>query len=194
MPPVEISPRSSALLVMDCQRSILEALTPVDRERVLQNVSRALQAARAANMAVFYVVVQFRDGYAEVAPRNTLFSQVKQNGALRQSQDNAQVCPEVAPLPGEPVVIKKRIGAFTGSDLEVLLRSRGIDTLVLTGVSTLGVIESTARQAFDMDYRVFVLGDCCADRNPEDSALALARFLPRISTVCPVDEFIAGIA
>ncbi|MBI2868403.1 MAG: cysteine hydrolase [Chloroflexi bacterium] len=182
------------MLVMDCQRSILEALTPVDRERVLQNVSRALQAARAANMAVFYVVVQFRDGYAEVAPRNTLFSQVKQNGALRQSQDNAQVCPEVAPLPGEPVVIKKRIGAFTGSDLEVLLRSRGIDTLVLTGVSTLGVIESTARQAFDMDYRVFVLGDCCADRNPEDSALALARFLPRISTVCPVDEFIAGIA
>lgn len=89
---------------------------------------------------------------------------------------------------------KKRISAFSGSDLEVVLRSRGIDTLVLTGVSSLGVVESTARAALDLDYRLLVLGDCCSDPDPEANEIAIVHLLPRISTVCSTDEFIEAIA
>ena len=62
----------------------------------------------------------------------------------------------------EPEIIKPRVNAFYGSELELLLQSRDIDTLVLMGVTTEMVVESTARQAMDSDYRVIVLEDCCA--------------------------------
>ncbi len=193
MAKLDFNLKLTALLVMDCKVGIVNSLTSADKDRVLKNVFRVLEAARKAGIPVIYVCVQFRDGYPEVSPRNTLFSGVKVAGRLRQTQPDAKICDELRPRSDEPVVTKKRISAFTGSDLEVILRSKGIDTLVLTGVSSLGVIESTARFAFDMDYRIFVLGDCCADRDPESNQLALTRFLPRISTVSSTDDFVASI-
>jgi isochorismate hydrolase len=65
----------------------------------------------------------------------------------------------VAPAPAEPIVIKRRVSAFAGSDLDLLLRARDIDTLVLTGIAPNGVVLSTLRQAADLDYRLIVLSD-----------------------------------
>lgn len=194
MTKLDINVKTAALLVMDCQVNIVNSLTPADKDRVLKNVAEAIGAARKAGVPVIYVVVEFRDGYPEVSPRNASFSGIKEAGRLREAHPDTRICEEIRPHPGEVIVIKRRISAFTGSDLEVVLRSRGIDTLVLTGVSALGVVESTARFAFDMDYRLFVLGDCCADRDPEANELALARFLPRISTVGTTADFIATIS
>ena len=190
---LDLNPRSAALLVMDCQVNIVNSLIPSEKNKVLSNVTRASDAARKAGIPVIYVVVQFREGYPEVSPRNTSFSAAKQAGRLRETDPDSRICDEIRPQPGEVVVTKKRIGAFTGSDLEVVLRSKNIDTLVLTGVSSLGVVESTARFAFDMDYRLFVIGDCCADRDPELNQIAVTRLLPRITTVCSTDDFIASL-
>ncbi len=194
MTELDINAKSSALLVMDCQVNIVNSLTPSERDKVLGNLTKAIGAARRAGVPVIYVVVQFREGYPEISPRNVLFSGIKEAARLLELDADTRICDEVRPEPGEVTVIKKRTGAFTGSDLEVVLRSRGIDTLVLTGVSSLGVVESTARFAFDMDYRLFVLGDCCSDREPETNEIAITRLLPRVSTVCSTDDFIAALS
>ncbi len=190
---LDINAQFSALLVMDCQVSIVNSLAPSERDKVLSNLAKAIGGARKAGIPVIYVVVQFREGHPEISPRNTMFSGIKGAGRLRELDPDARICNEIGPQPGEVIVTKKRLGAFTGSDLEVVLRSQGIDTLVLTGVSSLGVVESTARFAFDMDYRLFVIGDCCSDRDPEANEIAITQLLPRISTVCSTDDFITSV-
>ncbi len=190
---LELSLKTTALLAMDCQEGILGSLVPKEKEKVLTNVKRAIKAARAAKIPVMYVVVQFREGYPEVSERNTLFKSIKESKRLREGAPDSKICQELTPQPGEVVVTKKRTSAFSGSDLDALLRAKGIDTLVLTGVSSLGVVESTARFAFDMDYRIIVLRDCCSDRDPEAHEMAMKWVLPRISSVLSVSDFERGL-
>jgi len=189
---LDLNPGTTALLVMDCQEGIVESLLPSEKARVLAHVARAIDAARKAPIPIIYVVVQFREGYPEISERNVVFSGIKQGGRLKEGAPDAQICPAIAPQPGDLVVTKKRISAFTGSDLEVILRANGIDTLVLTGVSSRGVVESTARCAFDLDYRIVVLGDCCSDRDPEANEIALQWMLPWVSTVAATSDFEAA--
>jgi Isochorismatase family len=94
--------------------------------------------ARDAGMMVIHVVVAFRPGHPEVSPRNRMFSPVKANGMAVVGSEGAAIHPAAAAREGEPIVVKHRISPFVGTDLETLLRSSGIDTLVLAGVSTSG--------------------------------------------------------
>jgi nicotinamidase-related amidase len=153
---LHIDTKTTALLVMDCQIEIINSLTPSEKVKVLGNLTKAINAARRTSLSIIYVVVQFREGYPEISTRNTLFSGMKGTGRLVEMGADTRICNEIRPNPGEVIVTKRRTSAFTGSDLEVVLRSKNIDTLVLTGVSSLGVVESTARQAFDMDYRILL--------------------------------------
>ena len=193
MPTLEIDRTTSALLVMDCVQGIVAQLPAAESQRLLANAGAALAAARQARLPVIHVGIHFRAGYPEVASRNAFYSAVKDASRLRQGAADAAFCDAVRPLDGEAVVTKKRMSAFTGSDLEVLLRSQGIETLILAGVSSLGVIESTARAAFDMDYRLIVLGDCCADRDAQAHAIAVQWLLPRIATVASLEDFRAAM-
>ncbi len=195
MPELKLDKKETALLVMDCQVDILSMLPAGEKERVLGNLTKAIGAARKAGIRVIYVVVRFREGHPEVSPRNARFSATKAAGRLLEWKPESQICEEIRPNPGEPVVVKKRIGAFTGSDLEVILRSNDIKTLVLTGVGSLGVVESTVRAAFDMDYSLFVIGDCCSDRDPEGHEFAITKLLSRSgSTVISTGDFIKAIS
>jgi len=180
---LRIDTKTTALLVMDCQIEIINSLTPSEKAEVLGNLTKAINAARRASLSIIYVVVQFREGYPEISARNTLLSGVKGTRKLVEMGPDTCICNEIQPNPDEVIVTKRRISAFTGSDLEVVLRSKNIDTLVLTGVSSLGVVESTARQAFDMDYRIFVIEDCCSDRDTKANEMAISWLLPRTSTL-----------
>jgi nicotinamidase-related amidase len=186
---LDIHSKTTALLVMDCQESIIGSIVPQEREKLVTNFPRAIKAARASNIPIIYVVVKFREGYPEISERNNVFKGVKESNRLREGAPDSKICQEFSPNPGDIVVVKKRFSAFSGSDLEEILRGMGIDTLILTGVSTLGVVESTARFAFDMDYRIIVIGDCCSDRDPNAHDIALKWVLPRISTVISVSDF-----
>src|ERR1700728_3110306 len=159
-----IDPSSSALLVMDYQIDVLEKfMAPADSTEVLSVLPKLLAAARSADMLVIYVVICFRPGYPEISPRNPTFSVIAQNGLFQAGSPGTQIHPAVAPIEGEPVVIKHRVSAFGGTDLQIILQSRAIETLVLAGVHTSGVVLSTLRQAFDLDYGILVASDCCAD-------------------------------
>ena len=94
----------------------------------------------------------------------------------------------VAPQDGDISVRKVRVGAFSTTDLDAQLRERAIDTLILAGISTSGVVLSTVRDASDRDYRVLVLADATADREPDVHAFLTERIFPRQADVITVAE------
>ena len=140
-----------------------------------------------------YVRIAFRPGRPEASPRNRTFAANASASGFGESDPGTQIHPAVAPEPGDLIVMKKRISAFTGSDLEVLLRSMQIDHLVLSGISTSGVVLSTFRQAADLDYQLSVLSDGCADGDDEVHRVLLEKVYPRHASVGTVDEWIATI-
>src|SRR5581483_3105502 len=100
----------------------------------------------------------------------------------------------VAPQADEPIVTKKRVSAFTGSDLEVILRGGEIRSLVLSGIATSGVVLSTLRQAADMDYELTVLSDACADGDEEVHRVLTEKVFPRQAEVVSVEEWASALA
>jgi nicotinamidase-related amidase len=98
--------------------------------------------------------------------------------------------PAMEARPDEPVVAKSRISAFEGTDLKVLLRSKDIDTLVLFGIITSGVVLSTALEAMDQDYRVLIVRDACVDSDPELHACLLDRLLAKRTDVVTTSQVV----
>jgi nicotinamidase-related amidase len=96
--------------------------------------------------------------------------------------------------PGDVVVTKQRVSAFTGTNLDMILRSNNIDTLLLTGILTQGVVLSTLRHAADMDYRTVVVADGCSDKDPEVQRVLMEKIFPFQSKVATVEECIGAIA
>jgi nicotinamidase-related amidase len=182
-----------ALLVMDVQNGIVERYAGDGGAEALDPLARAVGAARDAGVPVIYVRVAFRDGHPEVSARNRAFSALSEGGGFTLDDASTQIHPAVAPQPGEPVVIKKRVSAFAGSDLDVILRASEIGTLVLTGISTSGVVLSTVRQAADRDFGLVVLADGCLDGDPEVHRLLTEKVFPRQAEVMTVDEWIGGL-
>lgn len=172
---------------MDYQRSIVERLGD---PAVLDAARRAVAAARSHHVPVMYVRVAFRDGYPEVASSNRSFGALRDAGAdMVQDSPGTQIDPALQPQPHEPVILKRRVSAFTGSDLEVLLRGADADTLVLAGIATSGVVLSTLRQAADLDYRLTVLSDACADSDPEVHRVLTEKVFPRQAVVTTTDQW-----
>ena len=181
----------TVLLVMDVQRGIVERFA--EDPGYLQRLAGAVAAARAADVPVVYVVVGFRPGYPEISARNRTFSALAAaGGGFVEGSPAAEIHPAVAPQPGDPVVTKRRVSAFTGSDLDVLLRGLGAGTLVLAGIATSGVVLSTLRQAADLDYRLVVLADACLDADPEVHRVLTEKVFPRQADVRTVAEWAQG--
>jgi nicotinamidase-related amidase len=163
-----------ALLVMDVQQTIVDRIG--DDADYLPRLRNAIDAATGAGIPVIYVVVGFRPGFPEISTRNMTF------GAIRN-----------APRPEDIVVTKKRVSAFAGSDLDLVLRAGEIDTLVLTGIATSGVVLSTLRQAADLDFALTVLSDGCLDADPEVHRVLTEKVFPRQAEVRTVDDWVKAV-
>ncbi|MEU6123699.1 cysteine hydrolase [Streptomyces sp. NPDC047123] len=179
-----------ALLVMDVQQAIVDRLPDTDPD-YLPRLTRAVTAARSARIPVVHVVVGFRPGHPE-AKSSPLFGALPE-GAFTEGDPGAAIHPAVAPLPAESVITKKRVSAFTGSDLDLVLRGGAVDHLVLTGIATSGVVLSTLRQAADLDHHLTVLADGCADADAEVHRVLTEKVFPRQADVSTVDAWIAGL-
>ena len=177
----------TALLVMDMQLGILRNLT--DAKALIANVKKAIANAREKKIPVIYVVVGFRPGFPEVSPNNKSFTASKSRFASEDMAEFMTVHPDIAPLAGEVTVTKRRFSAFTGSDLEVVLRGYSVQHIVLTGISTSGVVLSTTREAADKDYRITILSDGCADMDEEVHRVLTTKVFPRQADVISVDEW-----
>ncbi len=181
----------SALLVMDVQRGIVERYAT--SANVLKPFQTAIDAARGVNMPIVYVRVAFRAGYPEVSPNNRSFSAIAGHGGFTELDDATSIHPAVAPEPGDITVVKRRVSAFSGSDLDVVLRALQVDTLVLTGIATSGVVLSTLRQAADLDYHLKVLSDACLDGDSEVHAVLTQKVFPRQAEVLTSDAFAEAV-
>jgi nicotinamidase-related amidase len=155
--------KDTALLVMDIQAATSRMLA--DSESFFKRVNQVIHAARNRSMPVIYIVIGFRKGFPDANPAGRSFSILKEMNL--DTEEGMRVHPSVAPHPADVIIVKKRVSAFSGSDLEVILRSLGIKNLVLTGIATSGVVLSTLREASDKDFGLTVISDCCADRDEE---------------------------
>jgi nicotinamidase-related amidase len=195
---VSLDPKTSALLVMDFQTAIVEVPAvhgdAADKSALLTRTASLIDAVRKAGMKVIYVVVGFRPGYPEASPRNKSFSTIRDTGRFIEGSAGTEVHPAVAPKPGDVIVTKHRVSAFFGTDLDMVLRANGIETLVLTGIATSGVVLSTIRHAADADYRLVVVSDCCADPDPEVHRVLTERVFARPATVTTAETVIGALA
>lgn len=176
----ELSPRT-AVLFMDFQPGIIGALP--NNNELVATAADVLARARAANLPVIFIRVAFRPGHPEVSDRNQMFSAIKKAGRMQLTDPASEIDPRLAPLDTEFVVVKHRVGAFYGTELQPILNARDIDTLVLLGVATGGVVLSTVRAAADQDYRLLVVRDGCADADPQIHETLMDKVFPRQAQV-----------
>ena len=192
-PGFTINPGNTAVLIMDYENDIVGMLPEDARGPLIERAKTILKAARQAKIQIIYVVVRFREGYPEVNPQNKLFSSLKQSGRLVEGTPGAEIDSRVAPQPGDIVVTKRRVGAFSTTDLETILRSKNINKLVLFGIATSGVVLSTVRWAADMDYSLAVVSDACADFDSEVNRVLMEKVFPRQATVVTSDQFLKAV-
>lgn len=185
-------PARTAFLVMDCQNDICHergAYTGPIAEQVRTSdiwsaIGSCLAAARAAGMPVVHVRhVQDPFAAADGQESSRVLRGIRRAGALLPGTWGVQVVDEIPVDPGDLVVDKHRVSAFAGTDLDRGLRQRGIDSLVLSGVTTSFVVEGTARDAVDRGFRTAVVRDGCVSLDEETHSTAMDRVLPMIATI-----------
>ncbi len=168
---------------MDVQPGILDRQQ--GKDEYLAKVTAAVGAAHKKQIPVVYVVVGFRPGAPEASGRNRSF------GGASKEMPSSMINPHPAITPegDDIVVVKRRVSAFSGSDLEIVLRAKNIRHLVLAGISTSGVVLSTVREAADKDYQLTVLSDLCADSDPEVHSVLINKVFPRQAAVMTGEEW-----
>lgn len=179
--------KRTALVLVDLQMFIVEHPTePLTGREVLANAVRLADAARAAGIRV--VLIRVGGGEVSLRPPTDL------GYAPMNFPPNAHDFPEeLGPKPGDIVVTKYQMGAFYGTDLDVQLRRRGIDTIILGGMASAYGLEATARQAHERNYAQVIVSDAMAGFTRAEHDNALAEVLPRIGRIRTTDQVIAAI-
>ena len=184
-----IDPSRAALVVMDYQNGIVGIVE--NGEQLVSQAVELIASFRAHGGTIAYVRVAFADGELESAPASSGMARnitPARLAAMHADSPNTQIADAIAPQDGDIVVRKQRVGAFSTTDLHEQLQARGIDTLLLAGISTSGCVQSTVFDAFDRDYRVIVLADACADPDPEVHRFLLERTFPKRGEVIAVAD------
>jgi nicotinamidase-related amidase len=183
----------TALLIADYYGAILSTLPHAVERQVVERAQRLQRAAREAGLFVCYCATVFRPGYVEISERNKTFSERKRSGQPAVSDPLQLIHPAVLPAAGEVVVGKHRVNALYGTALDLILRANDIQTLIILGYATSGVVLSTVRYAADLDYRLVVVEDCCADQDPEVHNFLTRRIFPRQADVVGADDVIQAL-
>jgi nicotinamidase-related amidase len=180
--PVQLNPDTTAVLLMDFQPAVLSMLP--SQHEVLDGAKAVLSWARARSARVVHVRVAFtQDDLAAIPPTNLAFAAVAEHGMLADGDPATDVHPDIKVDDADIMVRKTRFGAFSTTDLNGQLTASGIDTLVLCGVSTSGVVLSTLREAADRDYRIVLVADAMTDPDPTVHQTLIERVFPHQATV-----------
>ena len=189
-----IDPARSAVLSMDNQAGIVSIYVK-EPEGFLGYAASVLERSRSAGMKVIHIQVGFRSKLPEVGARNPLFSAIKNSAQHQKLFQGAlgAIHPALTPQDDDIVITKHRVDAFNGTDLEMILRANDIDTLILFGIATSGVVLSTLLHAADADYRVVVIRDCCADLDLEVHTCLVEKVFPRQGSVVTALEYLEAL-
>ena len=183
MATVSLDRQHTALLIADFYAAMMGTIPHAVDRQVVEKTQRLQRAAREAGLFVCYCATVFRPGYVEISERNKTFRERKHSGQPAVSDPVQLIHPAVRPAEGEVVVGKHRVNALYGTALDLILRANNIDTLIILGYATSGVVLSTTRYAADLDYRLVVVEDCCADQDPTVHDFLTQRIFPRQADV-----------
>lgn len=181
----------TAIIVGHAQPPI--TLMPGDPKDYLKRLAGCLGAARSAKVPVIYAKLSYREGYVELPASSAVRGMLASSSLFLESKSDA-IDPAVRPEPGDIIVPCSRISAFAYSHLEPILRSLGVQTVVLAGISTGGVILGTLVDARNRDFDVVVLEDLCYQPGEAQSGLLAAFRDPWQATICSSADWLAGLA
>ena len=183
----------TALLIADFYAAMMSTIPHAVERQVVEHTQRLQQTARDVGLFVCYCATVFRPGYVEISERNKTFRERKHSGQPPIADPLQLIHSAVLPAASEVVVGKHRVNALYGTGLDLILRANNIDTLIILGYATSGVILSTVRYAADADYRLVVVEDCCADQDHEIHDFLTRRIFPRQAEVVSAAEVMQAL-
>lgn len=167
----------------------------MDKTDMLNKTAKVVEAARASGATIMHAPITFAEGYNEISshPYGILKGVVDGNAFVKGSW-GAAIVDDLAPQPGDIVVEGKRgLDTFASTNLDFILRSKGITTIVLGGFLTNCCVESTMRSGYENGYEVITLRDCVAATSAEEHDNAIAYDYPMFSKPMTSEEFIAEL-
>ncbi|MDX6297026.1 MAG: ureidoacrylate peracid hydrolase [Nocardioidaceae bacterium] len=200
---MSIDPSTTAVVLIEYQNDFTtdggvlhEAVSAVmDKTDMLTNTKRVVEKARDAGATVMYAPITFAEGYNELSshPYGILKGVVDGNAFVKDSW-GAAIVDELAPEAGDILIEGKRgLDTFASTNLDFILRSKGIKTLVLGGFLTNCCVESTMRSGYENGYQVITLSDCVAATSVEEHDNALRYDYPMFSQPMTSTEFIEAV-
>lgn len=198
-----MDPKSTALLLIEYQNDFVsEGGAQHDAVRqvmastgMLAHSMTLLDGARAGGVTVLHAPIAFAEGYPEIAAEPYgILAGVVAAGAFRKGSWGAEIAEPMAPRAGEIIVEgKKGLDCFASTNLDFILRQRGISHLAIAGFLTNCCVESTMRSAYERGYRVVTITDCCATIGEEEQRVAIAKDFPMFSRPLTHDAFLGEL-
>jgi ureidoacrylate peracid hydrolase len=198
-----IDPKTTAVVLIEYQNDFTteggvlhEAVSEVmDKTNMLSHTREVVKAARNSGTTIMHAPIAFTEGYGEITNRPYgILKGVVDGQAFVKGSWGAQIIDELTPAAGDIVVEGKRgLDTFASTNLDFILRSKGISTVALGGFLTNCCVESTMRSAYENGYRVITLCDCVAATSVEEHENALKYDYPMFSVPMTADEFVSEL-
>ena len=172
-----IDPKKTALIVVDMQNDFIAPGAPLETrmgQEMLPTLKRVLDFSRNEGINVIYTAHVHRKDGSDLGLYGEIFPLIAERKILIDGQEGSEIYPEIAPLENELLIKKSRYNPFFGTDLDTILRNKGIENVVIAGVTTESCCFATARNAMYRGYRVAFLSDATGTNDKRDVGLGMA--------------------
>ncbi|OQD77670.1 hypothetical protein PENDEC_c002G06467 [Penicillium decumbens] len=186
---------TTTLLILDIENGVLDMFPdPTHKAIYLQRLEKTISEARKNNIKIIHVITAFRRGYPEKhANSGSSLASIAAAGKFIEGSSDVSIHPAAKPTPEEVVITKRRVSAFMGTELEMILRCYDTNNLVIAGVATSGAVLSTIRHAQDLDFQITVLHDLCMDRDEEVHRVLIEKVFGKKCVVVTGEEWVDGL-
>ncbi len=183
---MKIDPRTTAVLSLDIQDGIFNFVPGA--KAAVPAAEQVVKTARKEGFPLIHVGIGFEPGFPEISPSHPRFSMIKERKMFIKGSETARIHPSIFES-GDLVVYKHRVSGFAGNALQMILSAQKIESLVLFGIATSGIVLSTLRMASDLDYKCFVIKDACFDSDEEVHRVLTEKVFAAQATVLTAKEF-----